>query len=95
MSRSIFGWDYPPGVNSVPGDDPDPPCEVCGKDPAICICPECLTCGEYGRTSCYLEGKLELSIEQVKGLEELLDAECRELYEDARYYSKMEEELDG
>lgn len=31
MGRSIFGWDYPPGCSSVPGDEPDPPCEVCGQ----------------------------------------------------------------
>jgi hypothetical protein len=24
MTRSIFGWDYPPGCNSVPGDEENP-----------------------------------------------------------------------
>jgi len=52
---SIFGWDYPPGVSSVPGDEDDPPesCPECGgananedgeplyaDDPAFC-CEEC------------------------------------------------------
>lgn len=32
--RSIFGWSYPPGCNSVPGDEPEvqqPHCRKCGK----------------------------------------------------------------
>jgi hypothetical protein len=48
---SIFGWDYPPGVSNVPGDEPDlpHPCPVChgenanrdgdplyNDDPAFC-----------------------------------------------------------
>jgi endogenous inhibitor of DNA gyrase (YacG/DUF329 family) len=47
----IFGWDYPPGCSSVPGDEPDLPetCPTCGgknanedgdpvypEDPAFC-----------------------------------------------------------
>ena len=31
--RSVFGWDYPPGVSSVPGDEPQPPsCEDCPEE---------------------------------------------------------------
>jgi hypothetical protein len=52
-----FGWSYPPGCNSVPGDEPDPPCEVCGKFPDHrtdpCKCPECPGCGEFGNPECY------------------------------------------
>jgi hypothetical protein len=29
------------------------PCEVCGKMPDDCICPECPDCGEYGNPHCY------------------------------------------
>ena len=55
-----FGWDYPPGCSSVPGDEPFV-CEVCGGDPGLdcpdqpgsCICPECEVCGEFGDPSCY------------------------------------------
>lgn len=60
----IFGWSYPPGCNSVPGDEPDPPCEVCGgldltmkavERPGHmhCICEECPVCGEVGNMKCY------------------------------------------
>lgn len=48
----IFGWSYPPGVSRVPGDEPEPPCPLCGKvvdgpkDPYTCPeCPECGVCG--------------------------------------------------
>jgi len=44
----IFGWSYPPGCSSVPGDEPDPPCALCGEDPDVCKCPECPECGEIG-----------------------------------------------
>ena len=43
MSRHQFGWDYPPGVSSVPGDEAAT-CEVCGGDaensgePGGCVC---------------------------------------------------------
>jgi len=44
----IFGWSLPPGCNSVPGDEPEPPCSLCGKDVDRCHCPPCKTCGEHG-----------------------------------------------
>jgi hypothetical protein len=50
-----FGWSYPPGCNSVPGDEPEPPCEVCGQFVDYCICPECPVCGEIGNPACYQE----------------------------------------
>lgn len=53
MGRSIFGWDYPPGCSSVPGDEPDPPCEVCGQKLNDCVCPECPVCREIGNPACY------------------------------------------
>jgi len=53
MKPGIFGWSYPPGVTSVPGDY-DEPCEVCGGMPDDdCICPECPECGAYGDPFCY------------------------------------------
>jgi hypothetical protein len=60
----IFGWSYPPGCSSVPGDEPTW-CEVCGGqdiDPRharpergrfACVCPECPECGEVGNPGCY------------------------------------------
>jgi hypothetical protein len=45
----VFGWGYPPGCSSVPGDEPCPPCPLCGKDPEKdCACPECPECGDVG-----------------------------------------------
>lgn len=48
----IFGWDYPPGCNSVPGDEPCI-CEICGLTDDACVCPECPECGEAGNPECY------------------------------------------
>lgn len=52
MIMSIFGWDYPPGCSSVPGDE-EFPCSVCGQWMDDCICPECPVCGEIGNPDCY------------------------------------------
>lgn len=95
MSRSMFGWDYPPGVNSVPGDEDEGPCEVCGNDVDNCICPECPECGTYGDPGCYLNHGLELTLEQVKGLENLLDSEsCDRLSDEQMSKSYLEEVLE-
>ena len=50
-----FGWSYPPGCNSVPGDEDAGPCDVCGQSvyPDRCICPECPICGSPGDPLCY------------------------------------------
>ena len=75
----IFGWSYPPGCNSVPGDEPDPPCDVCGLDPSDCICPECPECGENGNLKCYEEHGLVRTQEQIDSKEEVdayYKAEC-------------------
>lgn len=59
MSRGgIFGWSLPPGCGRLPGEEPDPPCAVCGLDPGLCVCPECPTCGEQGNPACYAEDDL-------------------------------------
>lgn len=52
---SIFGWSLPPGCGTLPGEEPDPPCEVCGNDVDSCICPVCPQCGEQGNPQCYIE----------------------------------------
>lgn len=44
----IFGWSYPPGVSRVPGDEPDPPCQLCGNDAYDCKCAPCATCETPG-----------------------------------------------
>lgn len=50
----LFGWSLPPGCSTLPGEEPDLPCEVCGLSPDNCICPECPACGEIGRALCYV-----------------------------------------
>src|SRR3990167_10947121 len=54
---SKFGWSLPPGCGRLPSDEPDLPCQVCGKDPSGgtygCQCPECEICGEAGNPKCY------------------------------------------
>ena len=49
----LFGWSLPPGCGTLPGEEEDYPCEVCGKHANRCICPECPECSEFGRAQCY------------------------------------------
>ena len=56
MSKSIFGWSYPPGVTSAMIDDQcqDVPCDICGGYPDYsCVCPECPVCHQIGDPFCY------------------------------------------
>lgn len=50
-----FGWSLPPGCGTLPGEEPTPPCDVCGGDVdgGTCICPECPVCHEAGNPDCY------------------------------------------
>ena len=77
MSRSIFGWDLPPGCTTRHIDEAygvEQPCDVCGKNVDDCICPECECCGEVGQLKCYTDGhgtkRLKLSREQIIAREE-------------------------
>ncbi len=60
---SIFGWSLPPGVTSSMTDPPEQPCEICGKFPDDCECPECPRCGMFGcidhEDEFHLRGRLE------------------------------------
>lgn len=54
--RNIFGWSYPPGAANdpnAPWNQTDQPCDICGKFPDDCICPECPSCGQIGELQCY------------------------------------------
>ena len=71
MSRSIFGWSYPPGAANDPNapyNQDDPPCAVCGNFEAECICPECSTCGGIGDPNCYDHHGLVRNTEQIVSL---------------------------
>ena len=51
---SKFGYSLPPGCGSLPGEEDDRPCDVCGKFEDDCICPECPNCGDVGNPKCYM-----------------------------------------
>ena len=80
----LFGWSYPPGCDSVPGDW-DEWCQMCGREVGECVCPECPVCGEVGNPECYSAREsrhLSISREQVASLEEVeAEAEDREAAE--------------
>jgi hypothetical protein len=87
MNRSIFGWDYPPGVSSLPWDV-NYPCEVCGGFEDDCICPECPECGSVGDPECYKSHGLVRTSEQVKQLTEK-EAEWKAQHDaEIAYYEK-------
>ena len=45
-----FGWSLPPGVSTLPGEEPAGPCLICGGnvDADECTCEECPQCGACG-----------------------------------------------
>lgn len=59
-----FGWSLPPGVRTLPGEEPDPPCFVCGQPWEKCICPECPVCQEIGWPDCYRDHGLRRTEKQ-------------------------------
>lgn len=67
--RSVFGWSLPPGVTTLPGEEPCPPCQCCGGDPEgeSCICPECPVCEVFGDPDCYREHGLTYTFSQLRG----------------------------
>lgn len=50
---SVFGWSLPPGCGTLPGEQDEGPCEICGFNIELCICHECKVCGEVGDPNCY------------------------------------------
>ena len=106
MSR-IFGWDYPPGCSSVPGDEIEQ-CQVCGgmdlnpkqaRGRFVCECPECPECSKFGDPGCYKpvsEGGhgLVLSDAQKAQAEAVLEHQ-RQIDEDlAKAYSDRDDKED-
>lgn len=51
---STFGWSLPAGCGRLPGEEDEPPCDVCGQFVDDCICPPCPVCGEQGNPDCYV-----------------------------------------
>ena len=68
MSRSMFGWSYPPGAAndpSAPYNQVDPPCDVCGSPIDDCVCPECPRCHTLGNPECYTKHGMIMNAEQI------------------------------
>jgi hypothetical protein len=68
MRSGIFGWSLPPRCSTLPGEEPDLPCVVCGKEIDDCICPECQECGGIGDPQCYIDHGLVKTQEQIDSL---------------------------
>jgi hypothetical protein len=72
--RNIFGWSYPPGCSSVPGDEPDGPldCPICADEVELSEeCPTCkqdMLCPKHGCVAC-LELEKRRKIDPSGGFE--------------------------
>jgi hypothetical protein len=94
MSRSIFGWSYPPGCSGPP-EPSDGPCEVCGAAnfENDCICPECPECGDKGNPCCYESGSkhfhgLLRTKAQLIGMSNMRRAELNDQIQDEALYTE-------
>lgn len=45
--------------------DDEGPCDVCGQQVDMCLCPPCPVCGQYGNPVCYDDHGLIRTQEQV------------------------------
>jgi hypothetical protein len=91
----IFGWSYPPGAANDPNapyNQTDQPCEVCGKFPDNCICPECPNCGAYGDPHCYDNHGLVRTEAQTCSYAEYEEQQRQEQEYYDRYVEELEEE---
>lgn len=75
--------------NDDPPNLPDLPCDTCGREAGVCICPPCPVCGDTGNTDCYREGILELTDEQVAG-RIYFDREQKQRLVAARWMASLE-----
>jgi len=97
MSRSIFGWSYPPGaVNDpfAPWNIEDGPCRVCGQSVDDCICPECPECGEVGNPTCYggTLPHLKITREQIEMYLRAREEEGKAAEAEDKYYGEQYEQ---
>lgn len=96
MSRSIFGWDLPPGCTHRQIEEAagfDLPCLICGLVPDECICPECPVCSAYGDPKCYLEHGLRRTEEQKFSLEVTKREEELWIQQDNDYWESIVEDM--
>ena len=85
-------------TGTLPGEEDEGPCEVCGNYVDDCTCVECLICGSFGRLACYTVDKhLQFTEEQEqaikqrqKDLEEFYTNEAKALAEEYKYMKILE-----
>lgn len=95
--RHPFGWSLSPGCSTLPGEEPIPPCEVCGRDPegsdeSACICPECPACQEFGNPKCYDNHGLVRTQEQIESLAKFEKEMADTIRAENEYFASIPEE---
>jgi hypothetical protein len=85
------GFNLPPGCGTLPGEV-EYPCEVCGKMPDDCICPECPVCHSQGDPNCYSKHGLELTLAQFESKVAADRAEDEHLKREKEYAEDMEKD---
>lgn len=95
MSRSIFGWDLPPGCSSRDVENAfgqEYPCEVCGRWADDCVCEECPVCQTFGDPRCYVDHGLKRTPQQIAGAVAMRwDVELQDQYWVQRYEEQQNE----
>lgn len=89
MRGGIFGWSLPPGVTTLPGEEPWQ-CGVCGNWDDDCVCPECPVCGYHGDQRCYQNHGMVMSNAQLVCLRFAAEREIL----DNQYWEKQWRETD-
>ena len=91
MSRSMFGWSYPPGCSGTPFDE-DYPCQICGKAVDDCDCPTCPVCDVAGDPFCYEKHGMTYSPKQLAA-QEKLKVDQKAQYEAEKAWCEQEQKL--
>lgn len=90
MTRSVFGWDLPPGCTQRMIDEAfggEGPCECCGRAAEECICPECPDCSRTGDPGCYEHHTIaEFTTDQLIGQTRLRISRLEEQIADEKHY---------
>ncbi len=96
-----FGWSLPPGCGTLPGEEDEGPCMMCGNSIDNCICPSCPVCTDVGNPKCYEQHGMERSKEQIDSLAAFekqwaednaaqADAEAKINQEEKEYFDKLD-----
>lgn len=94
----IFGWSLPPGCGTLPGEEDEGPCEVCGHAIDYCICKECQKCGTYGDPECYETHGMVRTRAQIEGrakLDEMMRAQAERDAAEAAYWTDPQRKIEA